>query len=192
MNDRFGPALVKRYSGNPILTSQMWPYPANTVFNPGATLLPDGTTLLLCRVEDFRGLSHLTAARSKDGITDWQIDREPTLIADVRRYPEEIWGLEDPRITYLPELGKFAVTYTSYSRGGPGVSLALTEDFQFFQRLGMIMGPENKDAALLPRRIDGSWALVHRPVGWLGAHMWISFSRDLQNWGGHRLMLEAR
>ena len=31
---------------------------------PIATLLADGSTLLLCRVEDRRGLSHLCAARS--------------------------------------------------------------------------------------------------------------------------------
>jgi predicted GH43/DUF377 family glycosyl hydrolase len=41
-----------------------------------------------------------------------------------REYPEEIWGIEDPRITFVPELQQYAVTYTSYSRGGPGVSLA--------------------------------------------------------------------
>ncbi len=34
-------------------------------------------------------------------------------------FPEEIWGIEYPRITYVPELKKYAVVYTSYSRGGP-------------------------------------------------------------------------
>jgi len=34
--------------------------------------------------------------------------------------PEEIWGIEDPRITFVPELQQYVVTYTSYSRGGPG------------------------------------------------------------------------
>src|SRR5665647_3630988 len=52
---------------NPILTADNWPYPINSVFNAGATLLPDGTTLLLCRVEDRRGLSHFCAARSANG-----------------------------------------------------------------------------------------------------------------------------
>ena len=48
------------------------------------------------------------------------------------------------------------------------------------------------DAALLPRRIHGEWALIHRPVGFMGAHMWISYSNDLKHWGTHKLMLEAR
>ena len=57
------PALLLRHPANPILTRKDWPYSINSVFNAGATLLADGTTLLLCRVEDRRGLSHLCAAQ---------------------------------------------------------------------------------------------------------------------------------
>lgn len=165
----------------------------NTVFNAAATLLPDGTTLLLCRVEDRRGLSHLCAARSKNGVDGWEIDPEPTLISNPENYPEERWGIEDPRITYLPELGKYSVAYTAYSTGGPVVSLALTEDFHHFERIGSITTPWDKDAALFPRRFNGLWALIHRPMGVaLGAHIWLSFSEDLVRWGNHQLVLMAR
>ncbi len=191
MNNQY-PELFRRYHRNPILTAADWPYPVNSVFNPGATLLPDGTTLLLCRVEDRRGHSHLCAARSVNGVDGWQIDAQPTLLPDPLNFPEELWGIEDPRITYIPELDRYAIVYTAYSRGGPGVSLALTEDFRHFERYGMIMPPEDKDAALLPHRIGDHWALIHRPVGYLGAHMWISYSPDLRHWGNHKLMLEAR
>jgi len=68
--------LFRRYEGNPILTAADWPYPVHSVFNPGATRLSDGTTLLLCRVEDRRGHSHLCAARSRNGIDGWVIDPE--------------------------------------------------------------------------------------------------------------------
>ena len=162
------------------------------MFNAGVVRLADGDTLLLCRVEDRRGISHLCAARSTNGIDGWRIDQEPTLVANPREYPEEIWGIEDPRITYVPELEKYAVAYTSFARGGPGVSLALTKDFRSFERFGVIMPPEDKDAALLPRRIGGYWAMIHRPVTTLGAHMWISFSPDLRHWGSHKVILEAR
>lgn len=91
--------LFQRHSGNPILTGKDWPYSMNSVFNAGATMLPDGSTLLLCRVEDRRGLSHRCAARSMNGVDGWQIDREPTLAPDADRYPEEIWAL---RIRALP------------------------------------------------------------------------------------------
>jgi len=186
------PQLFHRHKSNPILTADDWPYPVNSVFNPAATLLSDGTTLLLCRVEDRRGHSHLCAARSVNGVDDWQIDPSPTLLPDPEHYPEELWGVEDPRITFVPELSKYAVVYTAYSRGGPGVALALTEDFHTFERLGMIMSPEDKDAVLLPHRIGDYWALIHRPVGFNTANIWISYSPDLQHWGSHKLMLEAR
>jgi predicted GH43/DUF377 family glycosyl hydrolase len=184
--------LFRRHEFNPILSSADWPYPINKVFNPGATLLRDGTTLLLCRVEDRRGHSHFGVARSANGINNWQIDPKPTLMADPDKFPEELWGIEDARITYVPELSTYAVVYTAFTRDGPGVALALTEDFQQFERYGLIMSPEDKDAALLPHRIDGHWALIHRPVSGPRAHIWISYSPDLRHWGSHKLMLEAR
>ena len=184
--------LFPRHTGNPILSRENWPYPVNSVFNPAAVRLPEGDTLLLCRVEDRTGLSHLCAARSANGINGWRIDSRPTLMANPRDYPEEIWGIEDPRITYVPELEQYAIAYTSFARGGPGVSLALTKDFRSFERFGVIMPPEDKDAALLPRRINGYWAMIHRPVTPTGAHMWISYSPDLRHWGNHKVILEAR
>ena len=55
------------------------------------------------------------------------------------------------------------------------------------------MPPEDKDAALFPRRIGGRWAMIHRPSPIGGfAHMWISYSPDLRHWGDHELLLEAR
>ena len=186
------PELFRRHKLNPILTAVDWPYPAHTVFNPAATLLSDGTTLLLCRVEDRRGLSHLCAARSANGVDNWQIDPQPTFLPDPEHYPEELWGIEDPRITFVPELGRYAVVYTAFTRDGPGVALAFTEDFRHFERYGLIMSPEDKDAALLPHRIGGQWAMIHRPVSSARAHMWISYSENLSHWGGGKILLEAR
>jgi len=184
--------LLHRHKHNPILTPDHWPYAINSVFNAGATLLSDGNTLLLCRVEDRRGLSHLCAARSLNGRDNWQIDQIPTLLPDPDKHPEELWGIEDPRITFIPELKKYAVVYTAFTRDGPGVALALTEDFKTFERYGIIMPPEDKDAALLPHTINGYWALIHRPVSAPRAHMWISYSPDLKHWGRHVLMMDAR
>jgi len=184
--------LFHRHPANPILTAANWPYPAHTVFNAGATRLQDGTTLLLCRVEDRRGHSHLCAARSDNGVDGWRIDPEPTLWPDPERHPEEVWGIEDPRITFVDELGKYAVTYTAFSTSGPGVALALTSDFRTFERCGLVMQPDDKDAALLPRRINGRFALLHRPWTDPRADIWISYSPDLRNWGGHKMVLPAR
>lgn len=185
--------LFRRHPDNPILCAADWPYFVNTVFNAGATRLASGETLLLCRVEDCSGLSHLCAARSDDGVTGWRVDDKPTLPSDPEGHPEETWGIEDPRLIWLSELNRYAVVYTSYSERGPGVSLALTEDFRSFQRRGMIFPPEDKDAALLPERVDGRWAMIRRPVPNVGgAHIWISFSPDLVHWGDHAIILKAR
>jgi predicted GH43/DUF377 family glycosyl hydrolase len=189
------PDLFHRFPGNPLLTIADWPYRAHTVFNPGATQLTSGETLLLVRVEDRRGMSHLTVARSRDGIGDWQIDAEPTFSAEPETYPEELWGVEDARIVRLEGLSRYAVTYTAYSRAGPLVALALTDDFKTFERQGAIMAPEDKDAAFFPRQFGGLWGLIHRPVPHstgAKANMWLSFSPDLRNWGDHTMLLEAR
>ena len=186
--------LFARYPGNPIIRARDLAYPANTVFNPAATII-DGETVLLLRVEDMRGHSHLTAARSKDGLTNWRIDDKPTFVADPDNFPEEIWGIEDSRITYLEEQDRWAIAYTAYSVGGPLVSLATTRDFKSFQRLGPVMPPDDKDAALFPVRFGGRWAMLHRPVpaaGLSGAHIWISWSPDLKHWGDHHILLRAR
>ncbi len=192
--DRNYPELFERYEGNPILTAEMWPYQANSVFNAAAAEV-NGETYLLVRVEDMRGMSHLTLARSKDGFTNWIIDEKPTLLPDVDKHPEELWGIEDPRVVYIEELEKYAVVYTSYSEGGPLVSLAMTRDFRTFERKGPIMPPDDKDASLFPRRFDGRWILIHRPMPAMRAgkaHIWISYSPDMIHWGEHRILFKAR
>ena len=182
--------LFKRYEANPILTPQEWPYPTNAVFNPAAVKL-NNETLLLIRVEDMRGFSHLTVARSPDGFTGWEVDPTPTLVAD-ENSREEKWGLEDPRIIWLEEQNQFAITYTSFSEGGPVVSLAITRNFRTFARLGALLPPEDKDACLFPRRFRGRFALIHRPIVRGEAHVWISFSPDLKHWGDHRALIKTR
>ena len=71
------PELFHRHADNPILTASDWPYPAHAVFNAGACQV-NGETVLLVRVEDRRGHSHLTVARSHDGVTNWRIDSQPS------------------------------------------------------------------------------------------------------------------
>jgi predicted GH43/DUF377 family glycosyl hydrolase len=182
--------LFRRYVGNPILAAADWPYHVHSVFNPGAAVV-DGETLLLVRVEDYRGFSHLTLARSKDGVTNWKIDESPTLNY-YEGHPEERWGLEDPRIVWLDDLKKYAIVYVSYSSVGPKVSLALTKDFQIIEKFGALLPPEDKDASLLPKKFDNRYVLIHRPIVSGEAHIWISFSPDLIHWGEHRVLLQRR
>jgi predicted GH43/DUF377 family glycosyl hydrolase len=158
--------------------------------NAGATRVGD-ETVLLCRVEDRRGFSHLTCARSRDGASNWVVDERPALAYDGTR-PEEEWGLEDPRITYVEELGHWIIAYTAFGPAGPGVSLAWTEDFRTFERLGPVMTPHDKNAVLLPRRIGGDWVLFHRPTSVEGADVWLSRSSDLRSWRSPERVLSRR
>lgn len=181
-----------RFEGNPIITAaDVAGSGVNAVFNPGAVAF-DGGTLLLLRVEDRTGLSRLVVATSPDGLRDWVVDEGRGLDPHPDRF-EERWGLEDPRITRIDDT--YYVVYTGFSEGGPLVCLATTRDFIAFERHGVLMSPEDKDAALFPQTFDGRWALLHRPApvtGGLGAHVWVSWSPDLRYWGDGRIVLPAR
>ncbi len=182
--------LFDRCMTNPILTPMDWPYNVNSVFNPGAVEI-DGKTVLLCRVEDCRGFSHLTKATSEDGATNWVVDQEPTL-SQLEEFNEEKWGLEDPRIVWLEPFDAYAITYVSFSPAGPQVSLALTEDFEEFDRRGVLLLPEDKDASLFPRKFNDRFVMIHRPIVRGEQHIWISFSPDLTHWGEHQILLTRR
>ncbi|HET8660952.1 MAG TPA: hypothetical protein VFM55_18395 [Micromonosporaceae bacterium] len=174
--------LFTRSAANPLLTVEEWPYPANTVFNPGAAIV-DGETVLVCRVEDRRGISHLTVARSPDGFTGWQVDPQP-LIAGSEHDHTSRWGVEDARVTHVQDLGGWLVAYTAYGPEGPCVALAVTGDFRSVEQLGVVMPPEDKNACVLSRRVDGQFILFHRPVSSMSgrADVWLSRSVDLRSW----------
>ena len=184
--------LFTRYRGNPFLTPNRWPYTVNAVMNAGAAEV-DGSTVLLCRVEDRRGLSHLTVARSRNGYSNWVVDDKPLIEADPS-LEYEVWGVEDPRLTWVEELGVWVIAFTSFGPGGPGLSLATTKDFRTVERLGLARAPEDKNGALLPRRIGGDFILFHRPVTALThrADIWLSRSKDLQLWHPPEPVMGAR
>ena len=94
--------LFKRNSQNPILTAKDWPYEVHSVFNAAVARYKD-ETILLARCEDYRGISHLTVARSRNGVDRWKIDPSPTIVGEPERFKEEVWGIEDPRMTYVEE-----------------------------------------------------------------------------------------
>jgi predicted GH43/DUF377 family glycosyl hydrolase len=184
--------LFTRAAENPVLTAGDWPYQMNSVFNPSAALYND-ETILLCRVEDRRGISHLTVARSADGRTNWRVDPKP-LIADDPTDTTSCWGAEDARITYIEELGGYVIAYTTYGPGGPCVALAVTDDFQRVESFGVIMPPEDKNASLFPRRIHDHFVLFHRPVSVMSARadVWLSRSKDLRSWTTPESVMQSR
>ena len=181
--------LFVRSQQNPIITADDLPYQANAVFNAGAADLGD-EVLLLVRVESCSGRSHLVVARSRDGATNWKIG-ERALLHPGEGYAYEENGVEDCRLTWMEELGLWGIAYTGYTRNGPGVALATTKDFSDVERIGLVLPPDNKNAALFPRKINGLYAMLHRPSAG-GGSVWISYSPDLVFWGNPKMVLAAR
>ncbi len=186
--------LFQRHALNPILTAADVPFPANAVFNPAAAAC-DGETVILARVEDLRGISHLAVARSANGVDGWTVAPQP-LLSPAPGVESEEWGFEDPRVVWLPELERWSITCTTYGPPGPAVYLAMTTDFLTVERYGVIKRSEDKNAALLPERIDGKWLLFHRPsegaVTGSGGEIVVSRSPDLLSWSAHEPVLAPR
>ena len=180
--------LFRRFDGNPILRPEDFPDNASAVFNPAATVV-DGETLLLVRVEHRNGMSSLAVATSANGVTDWKVDPARGLRPELDSY-EEKFGVEDPRITQVGS--DFYVVYTGYCADGPAVCIAKTKDFSTWERLGVVMRPDDKDAALFPVRFGDRWAMLHRPGTARGSHIWLSYSPDLRHWGDPRVVMSAR
>ena len=186
--------MFVRSPHNPILTVADIPWGANSVFNPGASLMPDGSVSLLIRVEDRRGLSSIHVARSLDGTTDWEIDSRPLLQPDSTNASWE-WGFEDARLVWVDDLSAFVVTCTAYGRNGPCVYLAkASSDLRSIEPGMVVIAPEDKNAAVFPRRIDGQWLMLHRPVVMSNnsADIWISRSDDMAAWREPEPVLHAR
>jgi predicted GH43/DUF377 family glycosyl hydrolase len=178
----------QRYKDNPILTRADIPYPCNTVFN-AAACAHGGQYLLLLRIEDLRGRSHLTLARSSDGYS-FVVDAKPWITPsnDPKYEPYERFGVEDPRITALD--GAYYITYTAYGPHGTRVGIGRTQDFKAFERFCLATEVDNKDAVLFPEKIDDRYVLLTRPGSAIAQQgsVWIAFSSDLIYWGESRVL----
>ncbi len=180
--------VFRRAKKNPLITTHDLPFPAAAVLNPGAAE-HDGQTVLLLRVEDRTGRSSIYVARSKDGVTGWDINPDPFLRCGQDKWRYERWGCEDARVTHVPEQEQYYVTYTAYSPMGAAVALARTREFERAERVGLIFSPSNKDAVLFPKQFDGRWAVLHRPDAGGIEHIWSAFSPDLEHWGEPRCVV---
>lgn len=133
-------------------------------------------------------LSHFRVATSDDGV-HFTIDPKPSMFPEG---PYETYGIEDARITRID--GGYYVNYTAVSNRGVVTTLAQTDDFKTFRRLGIIFSPDNKDVALFPEKINGRYQAFHRPaVRHAGApSIWTASSPDLLDWGRHEFVIGPR
>ena len=150
---------------------------------------------MLARVEDLRGISHLTVARSANGVDGWVVDPEP-LLAPEDGVESELWGFEDPRVVFVPELELLGDHVHVVRPGRPGGATSRRpRTSATVERHGIIRQPEDKNAALLPHRIDGKWMLFHRPKTEFGGsrgEILLSRSADLESWSAPEQVLRPR
>jgi predicted GH43/DUF377 family glycosyl hydrolase len=160
-------AALERLPGNPLIhPSQISFTQASGAFNPGVAVdrATDRVVLLVRVFEEKTKRSCLGLAVSSDG---QRIDELWDRPAIAREAPYEEWGVEDARITYLEDEGRYAITYTGYSPEGPRVCLITTEDLlapERYRRHGPRIAGENKNCVILPETVDGQYVILHRPM----------------------------
>ena len=188
--NRKGRDLVHRWEGNPAVTMEDIPFRANTVFN-GTPVVTDEGVLLLFRVEGQQGYSFFALARSRDGVR-FEVDKKPVMMpartGALAKY--ESRGIEDPRATIVD--GTCYVMYTAVGPWGPRIALARTEDYVKYETMAMVSEPGNKDGLLFPRKINGRYVRLDRPIGLGRGSIWISYSPDLLNWGDSEIVMAPR
>jgi len=192
MNKHFplGYDILHRFEGNPIITLEDIPFRCNTVFN-GTVVKKGEEYFLLLRVEGQQGYSVFALARSKDGL-HFTVENKPVM-KPARKGPfarYEKYGIEDPRITVVD--GVYYIMYTAYSKYGTRIALAKTEDFLHYERIALVSEPGNKDGILFPERINGEYVRLDRPIGKGVGSMWISYSKNLVDWGKSEILMTPR
>jgi predicted GH43/DUF377 family glycosyl hydrolase len=160
-------ASLKRLPTNPLVRPSQIPFArASGAFNPGVAIdHGSGRVVFLVRVfEDDTRRSCLAMALSSDGETIDEIGERPAIS---REAPYEEWGVEDPRITYIAEEERYAITYTGYSPAGPRVCLITTDDLLDpgrYRRHGPRLAGDNKNCVVFPERVNGRYVILHRPM----------------------------
>jgi len=181
--------LVTRYQGNPILTKDDIPYPVQTVHNAGVTKFDD-KYIMLFRSHLDTGRCIIGLAESEDG---FNFKARPKPFMTPSREPVfaeyEVFGVEDPRITYLE--GTYYITYSAYSQHGVRIGLAKTQDFESVERVSLITQADYRNTVLFPEKIDGRYVKLDRPHSDISPwSIWISYSPDLRHWGDSRLVMK--
>jgi predicted GH43/DUF377 family glycosyl hydrolase len=176
---------LERHPASPILKpNPLNAWEALNVFNCGV-IFHDDLFHMFYRAQGSDYVSRIGYAVSSDGVRFNRL-QQPVLS------PQDEWetrGVEDPRITYLADEGRFIMAYTAYSPLGITPMFAESTNLIAWRRIGpLVKGEDNKDHVLFPRKIGGRYVSFHRRP----PAMWIAYSGDLAHWGDFRLVMEPR
>lgn len=176
---------LKRHPASPILKPDpLNEWEALNVFNC-AVVYHNGLFHMLYRAQGVDYVSRIGYAVSADGVHFNRL-REPVLS------PQDEWetrGVEDPRVTYLEDEGRFIMAYTAYSPKGITPMFAESTNLITWRRIGpLVVGEDNKDHVLFPRKIRGRYVSFHRRP----PAIWIAWSNDLVEWRDFQVVMEPR
>lgn len=160
------------------------PLEVEGVLNPAAVRGPDGELYLFPRLVAAGNYSRIGIARvvfdpkgDPKQVQRLGIALEPEAQYELR--PDGGGGCEDPRVTHVPALDLYVMTYTAFSPRGPRIALATSKDLFHWERLGLAhfdpfdgISSENvddKDSCLFATAMmdpggKPSLALLHRPL----------------------------
>jgi len=178
--------IIKRFSGNPILTKEDVPYPVATVHN-AAVIKYNDEYIMIFRSHRLNGRSILGKAISRDGYK-FEVMQEPFLVP-FDNYDE--YGVEDPRITGFGN--EYLITYSAYSRHGVRIGLARTMDFSRIERIGYITQPDMRNVVIFPEKFSDYYVRLDRPHTELNKwSIWVSYSKDLLHWGQSKIVIRPQ
>ena len=162
------------------------PREACGVLNPACARGPDGRLYLFPRLVAEGDYSRIGIARVgfDDAGNPCSLERLGIALEPAEPYEKNDvtgGGCEDPRITYMPCLERYVMTYTALSPAGPRIAVAVSRNLLRWERLGLVAfaprndlqltdAVDNKDAVLFPSLITDpatgkpAMALVHRPT----------------------------
>lgn len=185
--------VIRRFEGNPVLTSTDVPYRTDLVLNAGVTKFEGKYVMVFrndIRLDEFtvsEGIN-LGLAYSDDGI-HWSVEEKPCF--DMR--DGEILNTYDARLMVIG--GRCYMTFAMDTKHGVRGGIAVTDDFETFDVLS-IDAPDNRNFVLLTEKYGDRYVRLERPFPIYGRpgyperfDIWISDSPDLVYWGRHELLL---
>jgi predicted GH43/DUF377 family glycosyl hydrolase len=149
------------------------------VLNPGGATARDGTWLLYPRAVAQGNVSRVELCRGTRAGDDVRFERqgfalEPHAAYEMRTAPGGM-GCEDPRVTFVAAIDRYVMAYTAFGPDGPRIALALSQDGERWERLGLVQFAaglhqgDDKDGVFFPEPVTSpagvrSLALYHRPM----------------------------
>ena len=216
--------LLNRHPGNPIVVPGVYDYRRVSVFNPGV-IYDNGEFFMYERaagsLRPFKTCIGLL--KSKDGAHFELASDKPVFTGEMLGFPDG--SVEDARVVKID--GKFYMCYAlqpyAFDCWPTGIALpdyyphhewgknnvapmltrsgiAVSDDGEVFEQLCFNTPAEidDRDNALFPEKINGKYAMLRRPMQYVGEEygtdlpgIWISYSDDLLEWSKPELLATA-